>query len=164
MQQSKVLEKSGLPLYQSHKVVGGLKIAAIERRFHQGIRVAFEDPMQPPRDVALQGKPEPKTGWYYVLYSDGYESFSPPDAFENGYTAMGDSVDMQFTRDEISSLTFALGLASGRHLKDNDQFSFYKILALANKIHAHYADWTPYEIPEDRDGIAPAKHPNAESH
>ena len=29
---------------------------------------------------------KPQVGGYYVLYVDGYESFSPADAFENGYT------------------------------------------------------------------------------
>lgn len=30
-------------------------------------------------------KHSPKSGGYYVLYEDGYESFSPADAFEKGY-------------------------------------------------------------------------------
>jgi hypothetical protein len=32
-------------------------------------------------------KHNPKVGGYYVVYKDGYESFSPADAFEDGYTA-----------------------------------------------------------------------------
>jgi hypothetical protein len=28
----------------------------------------------------------PQIGGYYVLYEDGYESFSPADAFESGYS------------------------------------------------------------------------------
>lgn len=28
----------------------------------------------------------PKAGGYWVLYQDGYESFSPAEAFEGGYT------------------------------------------------------------------------------
>lgn len=31
-------------------------------------------------------KHEPKAGGYYVVYKDGYKSFSPADAFESGYT------------------------------------------------------------------------------
>ena len=37
-------------------------------------------------DIEIINKHNPKAGWYYVIYDDGYESFSPPDAFENGYT------------------------------------------------------------------------------
>ncbi len=31
-------------------------------------------------------KHQPKVGGYYVEYSDGYESYSPAEAFEDGYT------------------------------------------------------------------------------
>ena len=30
-------------------------------------------------------KHEPKAGGYYVTYKDGYKSFSPAQAFEEGY-------------------------------------------------------------------------------
>lgn len=31
-------------------------------------------------------KHNPKVGGYFVVYEDGYQSFSPADAFEGGYT------------------------------------------------------------------------------
>jgi hypothetical protein len=31
-------------------------------------------------------KHSPKAGGYYVVYADGYASFSPPEPFEAGYT------------------------------------------------------------------------------
>ena len=31
-------------------------------------------------------KHQPTVGGYYVVYKDGYKSFSPADAFESGYT------------------------------------------------------------------------------
>ena len=31
-------------------------------------------------------KHNPQAGGYYVVYKDGYQSFSPADAFEDGYT------------------------------------------------------------------------------
>lgn len=33
-------------------------------------------------------KHRPQPGGYYVLYDDGYQSWSPAEAFENGYTSM----------------------------------------------------------------------------
>jgi hypothetical protein len=33
-------------------------------------------------------KHKPRVGGYYVRYADGYESFSPAQAFEEGYTLM----------------------------------------------------------------------------
>lgn len=37
-------------------------------------------------DSAYMRKHKPQAGGYYVLYKDGYTSFSPADAFEDGYT------------------------------------------------------------------------------
>lgn len=31
-------------------------------------------------------KHKPQIGGYYVVYEDGYDSFSPAEAFESGYT------------------------------------------------------------------------------
>ncbi len=35
---------------------------------------------------AFMDKHEPQVGGYYVLYEDGYQSYSPAKAFEEGYT------------------------------------------------------------------------------
>lgn len=34
---------------------------------------------------AYMEKHAPYAGGYYVVYKDGYKSFSPPDAFQEGY-------------------------------------------------------------------------------
>ena len=39
-------------------------------------------------DFAYMAKHSPGLRGYYVRYADGYESFSPADAFEDGYTAI----------------------------------------------------------------------------
>lgn len=33
-----------------------------------------------------QGRPTPQVGWHVIAYEDGYISFCPPKAFEDGYT------------------------------------------------------------------------------
>lgn len=38
------------------------------------------------REEFEKHKPEP--GWYWIRYEDGYVSYSPPEAFEVGYTAV----------------------------------------------------------------------------
>jgi hypothetical protein len=38
------------------------------------------------KDMPSRESARPKPGWYYVVYKDGYKSFSPPEAFEEGYT------------------------------------------------------------------------------
>jgi hypothetical protein len=37
-------------------------------------------------DAEYVRKHNPQAGGYYVVYQDGYKSFSPADAFEGGYT------------------------------------------------------------------------------
>lgn len=39
-------------------------------------------------DENYWNKHQPKTGGYYVQYKDGYKSFSPSDAFEDGYVLL----------------------------------------------------------------------------
>lgn len=43
----------------------------------------FKDMM---RRLEYMNKHQPQIGGYYVKYADGYESFSPAEAFESGYT------------------------------------------------------------------------------
>ncbi len=54
-----------MPKYRCHKEVWALKIADV---------------------IKYVRKHDPKPGGYYVVYEDGYTSWSPADAFEGGYT------------------------------------------------------------------------------
>lgn len=86
-----------MPQYRSHKTVWALKIKEIhldrdarprdeetdgsaiivpEDRGYGAFRV----------DAAYMHKHSPKVGGYYVQYKDGYPSWSPAEAFEEGYT------------------------------------------------------------------------------
>lgn len=79
-----------LPRYRSHKTVWALKIAAIEINEDKSARIAPVDK----GFTVFTTKP----GWgerftgsdadpgYYVQYADGFESWSPSKAFEEGYT------------------------------------------------------------------------------
>ena len=82
-----------MPQYQSHKKVWALKISKIHwDEDGQGIGVVFEDKafsMRAFTAAQLKGKPTPEPGWYMVQYEDGYISFSPEKAFEEGYTLVG---------------------------------------------------------------------------
>lgn len=79
-----------LPKYQSHKIVHALKIKDIQLRPEGGVIVVPEDEGYGPFGLSAEYafKHEPKVGGYYVQYPDGYESWSPADAFESGYTAI----------------------------------------------------------------------------
>jgi hypothetical protein len=79
-----------IPLYQSHKVVRALKIKDVIEEVSTPNWVALQFDNFPELNgtlaIRVANKPRPKSGWYYVLYEDGYESFSPPEAFKQGYS------------------------------------------------------------------------------
>ena len=69
------------PVFKCHKEVEAFKIGKIE-----GCRIFSEDGSLF-ADVSpqyIEKNPLNQPG-YYVRYKDGYESFSPVDAFEDGY-------------------------------------------------------------------------------
>ena len=87
-----------MPQYKSHKIVGALKIREIifdsdlaraENRETDGsatITPEEEGYALFKVDHAYCLKHKPKSGGYYIVYEDGYKSWSPADAFEGGYT------------------------------------------------------------------------------
>lgn len=83
--------QKAMPGYRSHKIVHALKIAAIEFAEDGSAKIA-------PADAGF-GTVEVKSDYrtkfhssddddlgYYVVYADGYQSWSPTKAFEEGYT------------------------------------------------------------------------------
>lgn len=96
-----------LPLYNCHKQVHALKIANIEKKaptIDELEAILKEDPNRKevigatitPAEEGLAPftvsqefimKHRPEVGGYYVVYKDGYTSFSPAQAFEEGYTS-----------------------------------------------------------------------------
>ena len=84
---------SPMPLYQCHKKVRALKIAEIDRDEadkdgRYAVRIAFVDRRFAPMAISQEyfEKHNPHEGGYYVVYDDGYKSFSPAQAFEEGYS------------------------------------------------------------------------------
>ena len=85
---------SPMPQYQSHKKVWALKIEEV-RPYTQtpgcetdgSYLLIVEDPFAPIR-VSREWvmKHDPTDVGYWVKYEDGYTSFSPAKAFEEGYT------------------------------------------------------------------------------
>jgi hypothetical protein len=101
-----------MPLYRSHKIVRALQIknaynlpppaangsiggAALTFEGRSEEEVVSFTPEQ------LRGKPSPRTGWYMIVYPDGYVSFSPAEAFEEGNTLM---VDGQTTIEQLEKM------------------------------------------------------------
>jgi len=81
-----------LPRWQSHKVVGADKIVAVcdespsmtghwDLLCGASVPVSLELAHRVPEGLS-------SLGGYYVRYEDGFESWSPAEAFERGYTRM----------------------------------------------------------------------------
>jgi hypothetical protein len=87
-----------LPQYKSHKKVWALKIAKIEldsdvaqtegRETDDSAMITPEEDGYAPFKVDgfYLLKHEPHVGGYYVVYKGGYKSFSPAEAFDDGYS------------------------------------------------------------------------------
>lgn len=85
-----------MPKYNCHKQVWALKIAGIKRDNEDdpnaetdgsAMITPEEEGYAPFRvDHEYMHKHRPQVGGYYVVYKGGYKSFSPADAFEDGYT------------------------------------------------------------------------------
>jgi hypothetical protein len=89
--------------YRCHKVVQAAKITAVE----------LSDMGEGPTYLHLENgeraqlpypKFDPKVGGYYVVYEDGYASYSPAEAFEAGYTEVVNAV-MTWDADGKPTLT-----------------------------------------------------------
>lgn len=87
-----------MPRYRCHKEVWALKIASIDHlpnpdttgttaAASYGARITPEDKGYAAFEVdsSYVTKHRPEAGGYYVVYADGYKSFSPAKAFEDGY-------------------------------------------------------------------------------
>lgn len=91
--------KVPMPKYKCHKEVWALKIKEVLNDdtvpggivLPAGLTLVFEDSLFAPKKMSYHWaqKHNPKAGGYYVVYKDGYESYSPAEAFEEGYSLVG---------------------------------------------------------------------------
>ncbi len=89
-----------LPIYKCHKEVAALKIKSIELDEDQAKienRDSDGSAMITPENESFEAfrvdaeyvsKHKPVAGGYFVVYKDEYQSFSPAEAFEEGYTQL----------------------------------------------------------------------------
>lgn len=82
-----------LPKYKCHKEVWALKIQAMrvvpgttEGAWHLFPAEDGYGPIQVDQEYMVRHKPQ--LGGYYVVYEDGYRSYSPAVPFEAGYTRL----------------------------------------------------------------------------
>ena len=76
---------SDLPRWKCHKEVSASKIKEIASETG-GAVLHLQEGGPVTVNLLWLDRHRPKAGGYYVLYNDGYASFSPAEAFEEGYT------------------------------------------------------------------------------
>ena len=83
-----------LPKYKCHKVVSAAKIYRVDSMGVETTRLWLQlsettiTPHDVKNDFLIKHKPE--ADGYFVVYEDGYESYSPAKAFEAGYSLIKD--------------------------------------------------------------------------
>jgi len=93
-----------LPRYQCHKQIRAAKIAEVTLHDPTGSNppvefaggfLHFEDKRIPcvAFDANFWNKHHPEKGGYFVIYTNGYISYSPAQAFEEGYTIIPSGPD-----------------------------------------------------------------------
>ena len=64
------------------------------------------------------------------------------------YTAEGDKVTLEMTRKEWENLLFALGVTADVALRHHDAQTYWRWIALVDRMNATNPDWEPHVIPE----------------
>jgi hypothetical protein len=77
-----------VPLYKSHKTVRALEIMSCVPLTSGGCVISFFGDRFPSQTCGAEmfARYQPVCGDFYVIYEDGYRSFSPRKAFLEGYT------------------------------------------------------------------------------
>jgi hypothetical protein len=84
---------SPLPLYRSHKLVRAAKIISVQHDAASILLVleGVDQGVEVTPEWMTRAMPGPVPGGYYIVYEDGYTSWSPAKAFEEGYTREPDA-------------------------------------------------------------------------
>ena len=81
------MDRSELPKYICHKIVRAAKITAFRGDGTDSPNLVLgEVGMVVLESAEWYEKHKPQVGGYYIVYEDGYRSFSPAQAFERGYS------------------------------------------------------------------------------
>lgn len=112
-----------LETYHSHKVVRAGKIRSVARgkdKANPGsVYLTLENGDTIHETAGYAEKHDPRAGGYYVMYPDGYTSWSPASAFEQGYTQSQD--DAAETIDQIARLAHEINRAYCESIGDDSQ-------------------------------------------
>jgi hypothetical protein len=138
-----------LPEYLCHKKVWALKIEEIRQPVEiaeSEVEIVFADKRYPSIfwDRKFPNTATPEAGWYYVVYTDGFRSFSPTEAFESGYSLIDDPEDMASVSARMVSGILGTEAPAPTKTSISHVKSCYGATATAEEIAA---DATPSHVP-----------------
>ena len=93
--------------YKCHKQVKAFKITNIKLIEDSIYNLVGSECIVMVREDFMQ-KFKPEVGGYYVLYDDGYQSYSPAKAFEEGYTELVEDTFLTRLKKEEEELSIKL--------------------------------------------------------
>lgn len=100
-------EMQQMPKYRSHKEVWALKIKDVlcDTRKTEGAIIPEEEGFASiPVSSEYMKKHNPQPGGYFVVYPDGYESWSPAAAFESGYARVDEPYVSQLHHSTVEEM------------------------------------------------------------
>ena len=93
--------------YKCHKQVKAFKISDIKLIEDSIYNLIGSNDIVMVREDFMQ-KFKPEVGGYYVLYNDGYTSYSPAEPFEEGYTELVEDTFLTRLKKEEEELSIKL--------------------------------------------------------
>jgi hypothetical protein len=137
-----------LPLYQCHKRVRAFKIKEIsDVRVVDQRSVRYltpEDRGIPPIAVSCAkytSKHEPEVGGYYVEHEDGYQSYSPAKAFEEGYNQVDEIAEFEKSLKPDPALVKVITDYVDRTKPNLDT----EVLKAKADLYEHLVDWLMHQ-------------------
>lgn len=134
--------------YKCHKVVWASKIRSIEMNPDgSGESLLHCESERVFVNSRFMDKNQPQEGGYYVKYEDGYESYSPAEAFEKGYCLLSHCM----AEEEINNSLF-----TQKHTKvraSNNNFNAYHDFRVLNDVGHPLAEIHFQEGPIQEHGV-----------
>ena len=93
--------------YKCHKQVKAFKISDIKLIEDSIYNLIGSNDIVMVREDFMQ-KFKPEVGGYYVLYDDGYQSYSPAEPFEEGYTELVEDTFLTRLKKEEEELSIKI--------------------------------------------------------
>lgn len=109
-----------MPQYQSHKIVRAAQITGIEPQSATGLTGLILGELRAVMGLDWMRHFAPEVGGYLVEYSNGYVSYSPAKAFEEGYIELADIASLPPGAEAVATMRAKLVVSHVEQIKDGN--------------------------------------------